>query len=637
MPAVSEKQRRAMFAAAEGHSTLGIPKSVGEEFVESDARADAAQELCAGILLRAKGAFLLLKHAKDGVWVQPGGHVEGGETPLEAAKREFKEETGAEVAGEPLRFRRDASGGVDFTTFLLDMQDQFEPQISDESDAFVWAMPDALPENTHPEVAKSIALALGTELDLARAIQSQQVDSPQRFGNVWLFDVRVTGTGTSYRTQVDEYVYRPPEDFLTDDFLERCNGLPVIFGHPKDTTLNTDEYRQRAVGTIVLPYIKGDEVWGIAKIYDEDAATLMRTTHASTSPAVVFKESDDTTRVDAGNGETILIEGKPSYLDHLAICEEGVWDKGGEPSGIRSTEEEPAMADEATVPAYVDAIHERLDGIVSRLDALNKGEIESPKEEEHAAGEELAQAREEIKEERADAEEGKKEEVKADPKEERKDADEEGEDKKADAARADKGRWTPEGFTEGGKFHPIRNSSGYSGKRAGDSQIADAQARENTALKAQIKAMEDRMNRAFRPLSASDRDELARVQARGDNLAQMFGDSVNPPLAGESVIEYRKRLASKFQRHSDSTKGIKLDALDESSFGIIEERIYADAQKAAHNPDAPAEGRLVAIKSQDGAGRTITKYHGDPKAWLKPFMAKGMSIRFADSATRRGA
>lgn len=36
MPPVSEKQRRAMQAAAHGHSTLGIPKSVGKEFAASD-------------------------------------------------------------------------------------------------------------------------------------------------------------------------------------------------------------------------------------------------------------------------------------------------------------------------------------------------------------------------------------------------------------------------------------------------------------------------------------------------------------------------------------------------------------------------------------------------------------------------
>lgn len=33
MPIVSEAQRKAMYAAASGHSTLGIPKSVGADFV----------------------------------------------------------------------------------------------------------------------------------------------------------------------------------------------------------------------------------------------------------------------------------------------------------------------------------------------------------------------------------------------------------------------------------------------------------------------------------------------------------------------------------------------------------------------------------------------------------------------------
>jgi hypothetical protein len=36
MPSVSEAQRKAMFAAAEGKSTLGIPKSVGKEFAAAD-------------------------------------------------------------------------------------------------------------------------------------------------------------------------------------------------------------------------------------------------------------------------------------------------------------------------------------------------------------------------------------------------------------------------------------------------------------------------------------------------------------------------------------------------------------------------------------------------------------------------
>ena len=36
MPSVSEKQRRAMRAAAAGKSTIGIPRDVGREFVKAD-------------------------------------------------------------------------------------------------------------------------------------------------------------------------------------------------------------------------------------------------------------------------------------------------------------------------------------------------------------------------------------------------------------------------------------------------------------------------------------------------------------------------------------------------------------------------------------------------------------------------
>lgn len=38
MPSTSEKQRRAMQAAAHGKSTLGIPKKVGKEYAAADAK-----------------------------------------------------------------------------------------------------------------------------------------------------------------------------------------------------------------------------------------------------------------------------------------------------------------------------------------------------------------------------------------------------------------------------------------------------------------------------------------------------------------------------------------------------------------------------------------------------------------------
>jgi hypothetical protein len=49
MPAVSEAQRRAMYAAANGHSTLGIPEKVGKEFVGADAESQELDALNAKI------------------------------------------------------------------------------------------------------------------------------------------------------------------------------------------------------------------------------------------------------------------------------------------------------------------------------------------------------------------------------------------------------------------------------------------------------------------------------------------------------------------------------------------------------------------------------------------------------------
>jgi 8-oxo-dGTP pyrophosphatase MutT (NUDIX family) len=49
-----------------------------------------------GILTDA-GRILLLRHRKLGIWLQPGGHLEAGETPWDAARRETAEETGLVV------------------------------------------------------------------------------------------------------------------------------------------------------------------------------------------------------------------------------------------------------------------------------------------------------------------------------------------------------------------------------------------------------------------------------------------------------------------------------------------------------------------------------------------------------------
>jgi 8-oxo-dGTP diphosphatase len=59
----------------------------------------------AGVLVHRQGKLLLVKRTKEpgkGTWSFPGGAVELGETTVEAALREVKEETGLDIEIESL-------------------------------------------------------------------------------------------------------------------------------------------------------------------------------------------------------------------------------------------------------------------------------------------------------------------------------------------------------------------------------------------------------------------------------------------------------------------------------------------------------------------------------------------------------
>lgn len=325
-------------------------------------RGDSEQkEQCAGLLLWSHGKVLLLHRAGREVWEGPGGHQEPDESPWEAAVRETEEEIGAFFAGaKPWKKTITENDNIHYTTFWLVLGSTFECKLSDEHDEAEWFKWDELPANTHPgfiEALKTFQPHLferkdsaekkpETEQDVAKAIRDGKLPNGQRIGDMWLFDLRITGTGISYRPNREEYVYRPEEFYLNEDFLERCQGLPVIFDHPEEGLLDTEEFRQRSIGSIILPYIPTKEdkkhrltdVWGIARIYDGDAAELLLTTEMSTSPAVSFGDDDlRSTRME--DGSNLLIEGNPSLLDHLAVVSEGqggagVWDKGTDATGV---------------------------------------------------------------------------------------------------------------------------------------------------------------------------------------------------------------------------------------------------------------------------------------------------------------
>lgn len=234
--------------------------------------------------------------------------------------------------------RQDAdvtASSVDFTTFIARNTELFTPRLNDESTGYAWCPPDQPPQPLHPGCQIALDRLTMDELGVAKAMAEGRLTSPQTYENVTLFAIRITGTGAAYRRAHDEYVWRDPEIYLNDEFLQRCNGLPVIFEHPETSLLNSKEFNNRIVGTIFLPYIEGDEIWGIAKLYDAAAIKILRDRQISTSPAVTWRDLSVNVVLKQDDGSTLLIEGKPSLLDHICLCDLGVWDKGGDPGGVR--------------------------------------------------------------------------------------------------------------------------------------------------------------------------------------------------------------------------------------------------------------------------------------------------------------
>ena len=470
MPFKSQQQRKAMYAAASGHSNIGIPKSVGEKFVkhkddndldwldelllkemevnllkgdaipaestvlstpevkednitvrtgslsndlkklqirdmgdklrqiaqhissikkdetivklgnedckvpENDCKEDAenidlvpvspvdvkpeandagAQGRAAGIMfITPDEEVLMIRRGAGGgdypsTWCVPGGHQKGDESLEETARRECKEETGIDYTG-------DLEVLFDDGQFRYYVARDFAKEpvtLNYESSGSDWCNPTIPPLPLHPGIETAFKVALAkTETDVAKLMSQGILASPQMYANIGLFAIRITGTGLAYRSSIKENVWRDPSLYLNEQFLERCNGLAVIMDHPDTQVLTTEEFKNRAVGSIMLPYIQEDEVWGIAKIYDQEAIKEICEGEISTSPAVVFDNTAGNITLTTENGEPLLIEGVPFLLDHIAIVtkargSKGVWDKGGDATGVLLTNNEVSEND----------------------------------------------------------------------------------------------------------------------------------------------------------------------------------------------------------------------------------------------------------------------------------------------------
>jgi len=74
--------------------------------------ADTVHVTGSAIIVGSRGVVLHL-HKRLNMWLQPGGHIDPGETPWDAARREAEEETGLPVEFAPGASRADADAHAD--------------------------------------------------------------------------------------------------------------------------------------------------------------------------------------------------------------------------------------------------------------------------------------------------------------------------------------------------------------------------------------------------------------------------------------------------------------------------------------------------------------------------------------------
>lgn len=251
-----------------------------------EAVPEAGPATAAGILYRAGDRVLLLKRSAasqshPGTWGFPGGRIEEGETPMEAAVRESREE----IDHAPETALTLVSEGP-FTLFKCD-DGTFPLLLNDEHDGYVWAKLDDMPAPLHPGTLEHIAnAAMASAADAAMDESARVVDTNGWFetranpiSKVGIFEYR--GRQIKGAPDPDKMyrVYRPAEELSHPDCIASFRLLPWIDDHTmlgdEDMGLTPAEKKgvQGVIGERV--YFEGDTLFANLKVFSQSMATLI--------------------------------------------------------------------------------------------------------------------------------------------------------------------------------------------------------------------------------------------------------------------------------------------------------------------------------------------------------------------------
>ena len=208
-------------------------------------------------------------------------------------------------------------------------------------------------------------------------------------------------------------------------------------------------------------------------------------------------------------------------------------------------------------------------------------------------------------------------------------------DKKDDSKKADDGELEikhkgKEGKEDSAKSDDDKKDDAFPPKKKDDAAKDDAaRADEIGDLR---KAMADqaatiaKLTAMMKPRSDEEHSAFADAQSRADMVFSGFGQRAPRPLEGESLIDYRKRLATKLKSHSTTRKNVKFARLDDDTFGIAEAAVYADATAAAANPIDLKAGELRMVTKVDPTTGVRTNVFYGKESFVKGMGRPGRRV-----------
>lgn len=278
-------------------ANIGELVAAGHQAMQAAAIAyeyEHGTDRAAGILFRCgDSVLLLLRRAGECdcplTWAFPGGSIEEGETPEQAAIREVMEETGY-TPTTPLLLIDWLDG---FSTFLCDIDAPFVPVLNHEHLGFVWVPLASPPAPMHPGCAVTLQRApLAVPVTLASGMDARTVDgngwfevrdNPISKVGVFPYSGRQLGLEGADADRIFQ-VYRPEEELSDPECVESFKLLPWVDEHAmlgpvaqemSDAALPAERKGvQGVLGESV--YFKGDTLFANLKAFSSTLAALIK-------------------------------------------------------------------------------------------------------------------------------------------------------------------------------------------------------------------------------------------------------------------------------------------------------------------------------------------------------------------------